>query len=73
MKSMVFADPFLSLKMRLQSDTATIHPVTSNIAIVISENTIQFPILSTKYFPLLFSLRKRSGLLSFFPLSGKYS
>lgn len=65
MKSMVFADPFLSLKMRLQSDTVTIHPATSNIAIVISENTIQFPLLSTEYFLLVFSLHIQSGPLSF--------
>lgn len=56
MKSTVFADPFLLLKMRLQSDTATIRPATSNIATVVNENTMQFPILCTEYFPLMFSL-----------------
>lgn len=40
MKSMVFADLFLSLKMRLQSDTVTIHPATSNIMTAISKNSI---------------------------------
>jgi len=57
MKSRVFADPFLLLKMRLQSDTATIRPATSNVATAVSENATQFPILSTEYFPLVFSLR----------------
>lgn len=55
MRSTVFADPFLLLKMRLQSDTATIHPATSNIATAVSENAIQFPILSTEYFLVVFS------------------
>lgn len=40
MKSMVFADLFLSLKMRLQSDTVTIRPATSNIMTAISKNSI---------------------------------
>lgn len=31
MRSTVFADPFLLLKMRLQSDTVTIHPATARI------------------------------------------
>lgn len=40
MRSMVFADLFLSLKMRLQSDTVTIRPATSNITTAISKNSI---------------------------------
>lgn len=74
MKSTVFADPFLLLKMRLQSDTATIRPATSNIATAVSENAIQFPILSTEYFPLVFSLRIHKWATIFFlPLGGKHS
>lgn len=48
MKSTVFADPFLLLTMRLQSDTVTIHPATSTIMTVVSENAIHAPILSTE-------------------------
>lgn len=74
MKSTVFADPFLLLKMRLQSDTATIRPATSNIATVVNENTMQFPILCTEYFPLMFSLCiYRQATIFFLPLGGKYS
>lgn len=43
MKSTVFADPFLLLKMRLQSDTATIHPATSNVVTAVSENPYSSP------------------------------
>lgn len=70
MKSMVFADPFLLLKMRLQSDTVTIRPATSNIVTAVSKFAIQFLALSREYFPLLFffflNYLYTSRLLSFF-------
>lgn len=54
MKSMVFADPFLLLKMRLQSDTVTIRPATSNIVTAVSKYAMQFLVLSTEYFSLVY-------------------
>lgn len=54
MKSMVFADPFLLLKMRLQSDTVTIRPATSNIVTAVSKFAIQFLALESIFLYFFF-------------------
>lgn len=51
MRSMAFADPVLLLKMRLQSDTVTIHPATPRIVTTVSENAAQYPALSRVFLP----------------------
>lgn len=68
MKSMVFADPFLLLKMRLQSDTVTIRPATSNIVTAVSKFAIQFLALESIFLYFFFFFLNylyTSRLLSF--------
>lgn len=55
MRSTVFADPVLLLKMRLRSDTVTIHPATPSTATMVSENGTQFPALSGVFFSGVFT------------------
>lgn len=61
MRSTAFADPFLSLKMRLQSDTVTIRPATPRIVTMVSENVTQLPALSTVFFCGVFTMDTPAG------------
>lgn len=63
MRSMAFADPVLLLKMRLQSDTVTIHPATPRIVTTVSENAAQYPALSRVFLPGCFHYGYTSRLL----------
>lgn len=60
-RSTASADPFLLLKMRLQSDTVTIHPATPRMVTTVSEHTTQPPALSTVFFPGVFTMDTPGG------------
>lgn len=61
MRSTVFADPFLLLKMRLQSDTVTIHPATPRMVTMVSENATRLTALSRVFFSGVFTMDTLAG------------
>lgn len=73
MRSTASADPFLLLKMRLQSDTVTIHPATPRTETTVSEHATQPPTLSTVFFSGDFTTDTPGAAVFFLPLGGKYS